>query len=70
MKNILEVGQYVQIYGEAVADSELSSNKGTIVKLWNEPLANGEPTPLVKMKLDTGDYGTVGQHEVEPLPIF
>ena len=60
----MKKGTKVRISDEAVFDSELSSNEGIIVKLWNEPLANSEDTPLVEIKLKDGSLGVVGQHEV------
>ncbi len=63
----MKKGDKVVINGEAVEDSELNSNKGTIIKWWDEPLANSEPTPLVKILLDNGDKAVVGQHEIEIL---
>jgi hypothetical protein len=61
----LEEGKHVIINSEAVVDSELSDNKGTIKKLWLEPLPNSEPTPLVLIQLDNGETGVVGQHEIK-----
>lgn len=61
---VLKVGNLVTITSEAVADQELSKNVGIIDALWDEPLANSEPTPLVKVIFNNGEFGVVGQHEV------
>jgi len=56
----------VIITDEAVKDSELSGNIGTVVEFFDEPLPNSEPTKLVRVKLDnSGEIVVVGAHEVE-----
>lgn len=60
----LKMFDVVKISDDAVADQELSKNAGVIGAMWDEPLANSEPTPLVKVLFNDGTFGVVGQHEV------
>ena len=61
----MEVGSNVIIDREVMIDSNLTNNKGVVLKLWNEPLKNSQPTPLAKILLDDGTIEIVGQHEVK-----
>ncbi|QDP56269.1 MAG: hypothetical protein GOVbin3009_36 [Prokaryotic dsDNA virus sp.] len=58
-------GSNVIIDREAMIDSNLTDNKGIVLKLWNEPLKNSQSTPLAKILLDDGTIAVVGQHEIK-----
>ncbi len=60
----MKIGDKVKISSEAVADSELSYNEGKVTKLWDEPLANSNPTPLAEVLLDDNSIAVIGQHEL------
>ena len=64
-------GDKVLISSEAVADSELTSNEGTIKKLFNETAygsySDGEKVPdykLAEIEFANGLTSVVGQHEI------
>lgn len=50
---------------EAMIDSNLTDNKGVVLKLWNEPLKNSQSTPLAKILLGDGTIAVIGQHEIK-----
>lgn len=61
----MKIGSNVIIDREVMIDSNLTDNKGVILKLWDEPLKNSQPTPLAKILLNDGTIEIVGQHEVK-----
>lgn len=67
-------GMMVVINGDAVADQELKSNKGTINRFFTEPsygnYPDGTKVPdyeLVELTLSNGDIAVVGAHEIRTM---
>ena len=61
----MKKGNKVIINSDALIDSQLTESKGKILELWEEPLRNSTHTPLVKILLNNGEIGIVGQHEIQ-----
>tara|TARA_R110000851_G_scaffold99994_1_gene215402 strand:- start:270 stop:677 length:408 start_codon:yes stop_codon:yes gene_type:complete len=63
----MKTGDKVIVNFEATKDSKLISNKGIILRIWDEPLTNSEPTRLAEVMLDdaTRTRVTVGISEIK-----
>lgn len=63
----MKQGDKVNISNEAVVDSKLPTNEGTIKRLFNEPAVGiGEADyKLVEIEFEDGSTGVVGQHEID-----
>jgi len=62
----MKKGDKVIISGEAVADQNISTNKGVINKLFTEPcIGEGDDYEFVEVLLPNGDKEVVGQHEIK-----
>jgi len=62
-------GQKVTISDEAVKDSNLFENKGTVINIFTEPCIGGDDYQLVNIMLISGKSITVGLHEIIGIPL-
>ena len=62
---MVKVGDKVVITDEAVADSELKSNYGEVLRIYEEEIYDGAINTLVEVKTNDGKVNTANLHEVK-----